>query len=49
MANAKTNLKTGMGGSRCGRGRRDPTAILKDQSKKRRRRQDRDAAQDTGK
>ena len=49
MANAKSNLKTGMGGSRNGRSRRDPTAILKRDSKKRRRRQDRQAVVDTGK
>jgi hypothetical protein len=32
-------VKTGMGGSRCGKGRRDPTAYLKKQSKKLRRKQ----------
>jgi hypothetical protein len=41
MANAKTNIKPGMGGSNCGKGRREPTAILKKQTKTRRRRQDR--------
>ncbi len=30
-------IKTGMGGSRCGKGRRDPTAVLKRNSKKARR------------
>jgi hypothetical protein len=40
MANAKTNLKRGMGGSRCARGRRDLTEVLKKDSKTRRRRQD---------
>ena len=48
MANAKSNLKTGMGGSRCGKSRRDSTAVLKRDSKKRRRRQDK-AEADTGK
>jgi hypothetical protein len=33
-------IKTGMGGSRCGKSRREPTAILKKLSKKRRRKQD---------
>lgn len=31
-------IKQGMGGSRCGKGRREPTAVLKKQSKKARRR-----------
>jgi hypothetical protein len=30
-------IKTGMGGSRCGKGRREPTAVLKNNSKKTRR------------
>lgn len=30
-------IKTGMGGSRCGKGRREPTAVLKTNSKKARR------------
>lgn len=49
MASAKTNLKTGLGGSRCGRSRRERTSVLKRDSKKRRRRQDRHAALDTDK
>lgn len=32
-------VKSGMGGSRCGKGRREPTAFLKKVSKKRRRAQ----------
>lgn len=32
-------VKDGMGGSRCGKGRREPTAVLKRTSKKRRRQQ----------
>ncbi len=47
MANAKSNLKAGMGGSRCGKGRREPTTILKKQSKGRRRRQDRQATRES--
>jgi len=31
------HIKNGMGGSRCGKGRRDPTAVLKAESKKARR------------
>lgn len=42
MANA---LKRGMGGSRCGKGRREPTAVLKNDSKSARRQQDKDEAQ----
>jgi len=37
MAASKPKIKTGMGGSRCGRGRREPTAVLKHDSKKARR------------
>ena len=48
MANAKSSLKPGMGGSRCGKSRRETTAVLKRDSKKRRRRQDK-AEVDTGK
>jgi len=35
MANIK--VKRGMGGSRCGKGRREPTAVLKSESSKARR------------
>ncbi len=34
-------IKTGMGGSRCGRGRREGTEVLKDESKSARRQLDR--------
>ena len=37
MAASKSKVKSGMGGSRCGRGRREPTAVLKHDSKKARR------------
>jgi hypothetical protein len=40
----KMNIKSGMGGSRCGKGRRDSTAQLKTYSKKARRRLDKVAA-----
>lgn len=39
MASSKCKIKTGMGGSRCGKSRTDLTATLKSDSKKRRRRQ----------
>jgi len=42
-------IKDGMGGSRCGKSRYEPTAVLKSHSKKRRRRQDKKTTQDTGK
>lgn len=39
-------VKTGMGGSRCGKGRREGTAFLKEISKRRRRRQGHDQCVD---
>lgn len=39
MANKVRRIKSGMGGSRGGRGRSEKTAVLKDHSKKERRRQ----------
>lgn len=44
MSYSKIGVKNGMGGSRCGKGRRDPTAILKTWGKKARRRADKRAA-----
>jgi len=41
-----TKIKSGMGGSRCGKGRREPTEFLKKKSKKARRKQDKKAALD---
>lgn len=38
-------VKSGMGGSRCGKGRREPTAVLKKESKKLRRSQGKKACQ----
>ena len=40
-------VKQGMGGSRCGKSRREPTAVLKHDSKKRRRREGKDVAKET--
>ncbi len=40
-------IKTGMGGSRNGKGRWEPTAVLKKDSKKARRTQGKKAASDT--
>lgn len=39
MANKVRRIKSGMGGSRGGRGRTEKTAVMKDHSKKERRRQ----------
>jgi hypothetical protein len=39
MAASKNKIKSGMAGSRCGKGRREPTAVLKHDSKKVRRAQ----------
>ena len=39
MANKVKRIKTGMGGSRCGRGRSEKTGTMKRDSKKARRRQ----------
>lgn len=44
MAVEKAALKNGMGGSRCGKGRRAGTALLKNASKKRRRQASKAAA-----
>ena len=44
MASASSKIKNGMGGSNSGRGRREPTAVLKKDSKKRRRQQGKQAA-----
>ena len=38
MAETKSKIKTGMGGSRCGKSRWEYTEVLKKSSKKRRRR-----------
>ena len=40
MANVDCKVKSGMGGSRCGKGRYEGTGILKKESKKIRRSQD---------
>jgi len=42
-----TKVKSGMGGSRCGKGRREKTGFLKQQSKKRRRKQSKKACLDS--
>lgn len=45
MGYSKTKIKSGMGGSRNGRGRWEKTETLKQESKKKRRRQGRHEAQ----
>jgi hypothetical protein len=41
MANKVKGVKSGMGGSRCGKGRSEKTAVMKKCGKKARRREDR--------
>lgn len=45
MANKVKKIKNGMGGSKCGKGRTEKTAVMKKQSKKARRTQGKAQAQ----
>ncbi len=45
MANKVKGIKSGMGGSKCGKGRTEKTAVMKKQSKKARRAQGKAQAQ----
>ena len=47
MANCKAKVKRGMKGSNCGRGRWEKTAVLKKDSKRARRMEDKKEAKDT--
>ena len=48
MAASKSKIKNGMSGSRCGRSRSEPTAVLKHDSKKSRRAEGKDTCRTEG-